>query len=208
MNNNTEQTYRKIERGVQPEAQGLYHPEQERENCGVGFICNMNGEKSNKIIHQALDILFKLTHRGACSCDGKTGDGAGLVIQLPHEFLTKVAKAEGIELPEIGHYGTGLVFLPKIEEQIDFIKDQFAKEVADEGHTLLGWRTVPVDTSVLGSIAAQSEPTILQVFIAAQQHVQTSVHLNAHCTSFESQSNKVLLKATTRKLRKNSTFPP
>ncbi|MFT5494921.1 MAG: glutamate synthase domain-containing protein 2/glutamate synthase domain-containing protein 1 [Kiritimatiellia bacterium] len=157
--------FKRIERGVPPEAQGLYHPQNEHDACGVGFICNMNGERSNPIIHQALDILCKLTHRGASSSDNKTGDGAGLVIQLPHEFLVKVSSAVGITLPAPGAYGTGLVYLPKLEEQAAWIMEQFELAIAEDGQHFLGWREVPVDSSVLGPIAAKSEPRIMQIFI-------------------------------------------
>lgn len=156
---------KRIEAGVPPEAQGLYHPGNEHDACGVGFICNMNGEQSNPIIHQALDILCKLTHRGASSSDNKTGDGAGLIIQLPHDFLVKVAGASGIRLPEPGQYGTGLVYLPKVEAQATWIMEQFELVVAEGGQHFLGWRDVPVDSSVLGPIAAKSEPRIMQIFI-------------------------------------------
>ena len=156
---------KRIEAGVPPEAQGLYHPGYEHDACGVGFICNMNGEQSNPIIHQALDILCKLSHRGASSSDNKTGDGAGLIIQLPHDFLVKVAGASGIRLPEPGQYGTGLVYLPKVEAQVTWIMEQFELVVAEAGQHFLGWRDVPVDSSVLGPIAAKSEPRIMQIFI-------------------------------------------
>ena len=149
---------KRIEAGVPPEAQGLYHPGYEHDACGVGFICNMNGEQSNPIIHQALDILCKLSHRGASSSDNKTGDGAGLIIQLPHDFLVKVAGASGIRLPEPGQYGTGLVYLPKVEAQVTWIMEQFELVGAEAGQHFLGWRDVPVDSSVLGPIAAKSEP--------------------------------------------------
>ncbi|PCE64602.1 glutamate synthase large subunit [Sediminicola luteus] len=144
-------------------AQGLYLPEFEHENCGAGFICNLNGEKSNQIIHDALEILVKLEHRGGVSSDGKTGDGAGLMIDIPHEYFTRVC---GFELPEQRKYAVGMVFLPKSPNQYSFCKAEFEKELKTQGLTVLGWRKVPVDPSHLGEIALASEPNIEQVFVA------------------------------------------
>ena len=110
-----------------PPAQGLYDPANERDACGVGFICNMNGEKSHDIIHQALQILVRLTHRGACSCDNRTGDGAGLCIQLPHEFCVAAGKEAGIRLPDEGDYGTGLVFFSKDEKVREWCRKRVAE---------------------------------------------------------------------------------
>ena len=98
--------------------QGLYLPEFERDNCGAGFICNLNGEKSNKIIHDALEILIKLEHRGAVSSDGKTGDGAGILIDIPHEFFVKNTT---FAVPEPKEYAVGMVFLSQNENQLNFL---------------------------------------------------------------------------------------
>ncbi len=143
--------------------QGLYLPEFEHENCGAGFICNLKGEKNNQIIHDALEILVKLEHRGGVSSDGKTGDGAGLLIDIPHDYFKRVCD---FELPEQRKYAVGMVFLPKNENQYRFCKSEFEKEITAQGLTILGWRTVPVDSSQLGEIALASEPNIEQVFIA------------------------------------------
>lgn len=97
-----------------PEKQGLYSPENEHDNCGAGFICSLNGKKTNDIIHKALDILDKLEHRGAVSADGKTGDGAGILIEIPHEFLKETCS---FELPEAHEYAVGMVFLPQKDNQ-------------------------------------------------------------------------------------------
>lgn len=145
-----------------PSPEGLYHPEQEKDACGVGFICNMDGRKNHTMIQQALDILYKLTHRGACSCDNRTGDGAGLQIQIPHTFLQKVTD---FELPEPGAYATGLVFFMKDKDQREICRNHFERIVADEGQHLLGWRELPVNRDVLGPVAASNEPHIEQIFI-------------------------------------------
>ncbi|MEL1242057.1 glutamate synthase large subunit [Flavobacterium flavipallidum] len=142
--------------------QGLYLPEFEHENCGAGFICNLKGEKTNQIIHDALEILVKLEHRGGVSADGKTGDGAGLLIDIPHEYFNRVCE---FKLPAAREYAVGMVFLPKIKNQYDFCKDIFEKEIKAQGLSVLGWRAVPVDSTQLGEIALASEPTIEQVFV-------------------------------------------
>src|SRR5690606_710501 len=132
-------------------------PDQERDACGVGFICNMNGKRSHKIIHQALEILVRLTHRGAESSDNRTGDGAGILIQIPDVFFRRECADLGIVLPAAGAYGTGLVFLPKDETERNVIKAQFEKEIVENGQHFLGWRKVPVNSKVLGDLAAKSE---------------------------------------------------
>ena len=144
-------------------AQGLYLPEFEHDNCGAGFICNLNGIKSNEIIHKALDILIKLEHRGAVSSDGRTGDGAGILFDIPHTFFNKVCD---FELPEPKEYGVGMLFLPKSKNQEEFCKTTFEKAINDQKLNVIGWRKVPVNPSKLGKIAAEKEPTILQVFIS------------------------------------------
>src|SRR5210317_774933 len=106
--------------------QGLYLPEFERDNCGAGFICNLKGEKSNSIIHEALEILIKLEHRGAVSSDGKTGDGAGILIDIPHNFFVKNT---AFQLPAPREYAVGMVFLPTKKNQLNYCKNIFEKEI-------------------------------------------------------------------------------
>ncbi|MCF8320302.1 MAG: glutamate synthase large subunit [Flavobacterium sp.] len=157
-------------------AQGLYLPEFEHDNCGAGFICNLNGIKSNEIIHKALDILIKLEHRGAVSSDGRTGDGAGILFDIPHTFFNKVCD---FELPEPKEYGVGMLFLPKSKNQEEFCKTTFEKAIIDQKLNVIGWRKVPVNPSKLGKIAAQKEPTILQVFISKNGLQLTEQEFNA-----------------------------
>ena len=142
--------------------QGLYLSEFEHENCGAGFICNLNGEKTNQIIHDALEILVKLEHRGGVSADGKTGDGAGLLIDIPHDYFKRVCN---FTIPKQREYAVGMVFLPKVSNQYDFCKTIFEKELKIQGLAVLGWREVPVDSNQLGEIALASEPNIEQLFI-------------------------------------------
>ncbi|MBU3010361.1 glutamate synthase large subunit [Polaribacter vadi] len=150
------------------EKQGLYLPEFEHENCGAGFICNLNGEKTNQIIHDALEILVKLEHRGGVSADGKTGDGAGLLIDIPHDYFTRVCN---FSLPDQREYAVGMVFLPKVSNQYKFCKTTFESEVKKQGLSVLGWREVPVDSTQLGEIALNSEPNIEQLFVGKTEDI-------------------------------------
>jgi glutamate synthase (NADPH) large chain len=156
--------------------QGLYLPEFEHDNCGAGFICNLNGIKSNDIIHKALDILIKLEHRGAVSSDGRTGDGAGILFDIPHEFFKKVCD---FEIPEAREYAVGMLFMPKSPNQVDFCKTTFEKCIQDQKLKIIGWRDVPVDVTNLGQIAAEKEPSVRQVFISKNGQELTEHQFNA-----------------------------
>jgi glutamate synthase (NADPH) large chain len=156
--------------------QGLYLPEFEHDNCGAGFICNLNGIKSNDIIHKALDILIKLEHRGAVSSDGRTGDGAGILFDIPHAFFKKVCN---FEIPEPREYGVGMVFMPKSNNQVTFCMTTFEKAISEQKLKVIGWRDVPVDASNLGQIAAEKEPTVKQVFVSKNGLDLTEQQFNA-----------------------------
>jgi len=149
----------------QPPAHGLYDPAHEHDACGVGFICNMHGRKSHDIVHKGLEILCKLTHRGACGCDPESGDGAGILMQIPHAFLQRECSATGIELPEPEAYGTGLVFLPREATARKQCMTLFEKTIQAEGQTFLGWREVPICSDAIGPIARDMEPVITQILI-------------------------------------------
>ena len=138
-------------------------PEFEHENCGAGFICSLKGVTSNDIIEKALDILEKLEHRGAVSADGKTGDGAGILIDIPHAFFSSVCD---FALPAAGQYAAGNVFLPPGANQRAYCIRTFEKNCDDAGLQLLGWREVPVDRTVPGEIAAKTAPFVKQVFLS------------------------------------------
>ncbi|MCK5442078.1 MAG: glutamate synthase large subunit, partial [Maribacter sp.] len=155
--------------------QGLYLPEFEHDNCGAGFICSLKGIKSNDIIHKALEILDKLEHRGAVSADGKTGDGAGILIDIPHDFFKDVC---GFELPEAGEYAVSNVFLPQKENQRNFCISEFEKNIENQGLQLLGWRDVPVNKSIPGRIAMETEPFVKQIFIAKRDKKQDYFQFN------------------------------
>jgi len=147
------------------QSQGLYDPRQEHDACGVGFVVDMKGRKSHKIVTNALTILKNLLHRGACGCEENTGDGVGILIQMPHKFFRKECTKLGITLPEFGHYGAGLVFLPHDPAQSMECQDIFEQIVQEEGQQVLGWRDVPTDDSSLGPTAKSDEPAFKQIFI-------------------------------------------
>lgn len=155
-----------------PIKQGLYDPRFEKDSCGVGFVCNVNGQKSNDIIVKGLNILKRLSHRGAVGADPKTGDGAGILIQIPHKFLVKTCKKLNIDLPAEGAYGTGLVFLPRNPKEYKLCKNIFFKIIREENQKFLGWRRVPVDNSDIGKGAKDTEPIIEQVFIEKNAEIK------------------------------------
>lgn len=140
---------------------GLYHSDYEHDACGVGMIVNIHGNKSHELVDSALKVLENMKHRGAEGADNKTGDGAGILLQIPHEFIL----LQGIPVPEKGHYGTGLVFLPKDEERQNAIFKVFIEEVEREGLSLMHVRAVPVCSDILGKDALAAEPDIKQVFV-------------------------------------------
>jgi len=150
--------------------QGLYLPEFEHDNCGAGFICSLKGKKSNDIIHKALEILVKLEHRGAVSADGKTGDGAGILIDIPHEFFRE---ALSFKLPAPGQYAVGNIFLPQRDNQRAYCISVFEENIQKQGLRLLGWRDVPVNKSIPGRIAVETEPFVSQIFIGKSEPKQT-----------------------------------
>ena len=145
-----------------PEKQGLYDPAYESDACGIGFVVNIKGRKSHKLVRQALEVLEHLEHRGACGCEANTGDGAGMLLQLPHAFFAAVCD---FELPEPGEYGVGMLFLPSDEGQRKACEERFEKIVAEEGQHFLGWRDVPTNNAALGNTAKAREPFQRQAFI-------------------------------------------
>src|ERR1043166_1088644 len=154
-----------------PPKQGLYDPQHEHDACGVGFLVNIKGKKSNQIIRQALSILVNLNHRGACGCEKNTGDGAGILFQMPHDFLKEVCKDSKLPLPSPGEYGAGMVFLPQDRSERAACEKLFAAIVKEEGQKLLGWRTVPTDNSSRGGRARPPEPLVRQVFIGRDSKI-------------------------------------
>ncbi|MEX2137619.1 MAG: glutamate synthase large subunit [Pirellulales bacterium] len=148
-----------------PAAQGLYHPANEHDACGVGFVVNMHGKKSHKIVRQGLEILVNLTHRGACGCDPLTGDGAGMLLQMPDAFFRAQLADEGIQLPPAGDYGIGNIFFPPQDNERLGCEAMIERICAEEGQKFLGWRDVPTDNRDIGRSARDVEPRIRQAVI-------------------------------------------
>ncbi|HEY7330314.1 MAG TPA: glutamate synthase large subunit [Gemmataceae bacterium] len=148
-----------------PDKQGLYDPRYEHDSCGVGFVVHLKNRRSHDIVRDALQVLLNLEHRGACGCEKNTGDGAGILLQMPHTFLKKECAKLAIELPDPGQYGVGVVFLPTDESGRQICERAFERVVREEGQTVLGWRDVPVDPSPLGKTAREAMPAIRQIFI-------------------------------------------
>ncbi len=143
-----------------------------KDSCGVGFVAHMKNKKSHEIVQQGVEILLNLSHRGACGCETNTGDGAGILIQIPDKFFRKNAAAFNLTLPPEGDYGVGAIFLPKLADHIKFCEDVFEKVVKEEGLTLLGWRLVPTDNSEVGPTARASEPVMKQIFIGKSKDIK------------------------------------
>ena len=149
-----------------PSKQGLYDPRNEKDGCGIGFVASIKGHKSHGIVKQGLQVLENLYHRGAQGCDPCTGDGAGILLQVPHEFLRRAAADARVKLPSAGEYGVGMVFLPPDAASRKQCEGLVEKIVAEEQVRLLGWRDVPVKSDAIGVQARRTEPAIRQVFIA------------------------------------------
>ncbi len=153
-----------IQRGLPP-AQGLYDPANERDACGIGFVANISGQKTHSILEKGIEILINLTHRGACGCDPETGDGAGLMIQIPDAFFRKECRKIGFDLPRPGEYAVAMVFLP-VEPAPRLACEAVLEAVASqEGLEVLGWRDTPVEGDAIGRVARVSQPYIEQFFV-------------------------------------------
>src|SRR5579875_873249 len=155
-----------------PQAQGLYLPTFERDACGVGFVVDLHGRKSHQIIQMGLQVLDNLTHRGACGCDPLTGDGAGILLQLPDTFFRQPAAGLHFTLPAAGQYAVAMVFLPQEADESDLCEQIFERIVREEGLKFLGWRAVPVVESACGTIARRAMPVIKQAFVAPAEMVK------------------------------------
>ena len=156
---------------------GLYSPHLEHDSCGVGMVANIKGGKSHQIITESLQVLVNLGHRGACGCDPETGDGAGILVQMPHRFFSEVCKIGGIELPESGQYGAGNVFLPPAAAARQRCEQLIENTIRQEGLEFLGWRDVPVDRDRLGRDSRRVCPEIRQVFVGNGSQPSSSEEL-------------------------------
>ena len=148
-----------------PKAQGLYSPRHEHDACGVGFVANIEGQKSHDIVSKGIQILINLTHRGACGCDPETGDGAGILIQIPHAFFERECAKLGFTLPAPGEYGVGMVFLPVDPQERILCEGILEKAAKKEGLGVIGWRDTPINGDTIGRLARSSQPYIEQIFI-------------------------------------------
>jgi glutamate synthase domain-containing protein 1 len=153
-----------MHRYQRPEAAGLYDPSYEHDNCGVGAVACLTGNASHSTVQRALDVLDAREHRGASGAEIDTGDGAGILLQTPHELLSQVTD---FELPPPGQYAAGMVFLPKEQGTRQAIESLIEQTIEQQGQTLLGWRDVPVNHDVPGASAAAVEPTIRQVLVGS-----------------------------------------
>ncbi|MFW5972161.1 MAG: glutamate synthase large subunit [Bacillota bacterium] len=158
-----------------PERQGLYDPQFEHDACGMGFVANIKGRKSHDIVRHALEILVNLSHRGATGSEPNTGDGAGILLQMPHSFMRKKVEELGFALPEKGEYGVGMLFLPQDRKYRRECEKIFKDIVEDEEQTLLGWRDVPYNDSEIGKSARECRPCIRQVFIARNNQIKKDI---------------------------------
>jgi glutamate synthase (ferredoxin) len=156
---------------VLPQKQGLYDPLHEHDACGLGFVVDLAGRKSHEIVRKALQVLLSLEHRGASGCEKNTGDGAGILLQIPHRFLAAACARLKIVLPSPGQYAVGMVFLPRDRESRQQCEHQFEAIVREEGQRVLGWRNVPVDDSRIGPTAKASRPIVRQIFIGRAANV-------------------------------------
>ncbi|MGB7857559.1 MAG: glutamate synthase central domain-containing protein, partial [Pseudolabrys sp.] len=148
-----------------PLAQGLYDPALDKDSCGVGFVADIRGRKSHQLIEDGLRILCNLEHRGAVGADPRMGDGAGILVQIPHKFFAKKTAELGFKLPAAGEYAVGYLFMPQDPNWRQIIRDIYAEVIAREKLALLGWRDVPTDNSTLGQSVKPTEPKHMQVFI-------------------------------------------
>jgi glutamate synthase domain-containing protein 2/glutamate synthase domain-containing protein 1/glutamate synthase domain-containing protein 3 len=160
-----------------PQEQGLYNPELEKDSCGVGFICDIEGRKSYTLLKKGLGILERLAHRGAVGADPKTGDGAGVLIQMPHEFLKKAAKENKISLPDEGLYASGIIFFPTKNTERKKCKDFICSVAKRNKFQILGYRNVPVKESAIGKGARETQPQIEQIFISPLVKPRDNLHL-------------------------------
>ena len=158
-----------MKRGIGiPEAQGLYNPEFEKDNCGIGMVTDIKGRKSNKIVKMAVQVLERLEHRGAVGADPTTGDGAGVLIQIPDEFFRTKVK----NLPEEGKYGVGMIFFPQNKVERNLCEEIIEKIIIEEKQEIITWRDIPVNKDQVGKTAELSRPYIKQIFIKKSEKTE------------------------------------
>ena len=152
-----------------PKAQGLYNPNLEKDNCGVGMIANLKRASSHRVVKNALQVLERMEHRGGCGCEVNTGDGSGALFAIPDAFYRQECAKAGVTLPAEGRYGTGLMFFSKKPGVFEACKAVIEKHCSDKGFDVLCWRDVPTDNSSLGPSSLACEPDVKQLFVAPQK---------------------------------------
>ncbi|MBI1390968.1 MAG: glutamate synthase large subunit [bacterium] len=152
-------------KGRLPQPEGLYHPSLEHDACGIGFLANITGKPTHDIVQKGMRVLINLTHRGACGCDPETGDGTGILVQIPDEFFRNQTDRLKFDLPQAGEYGVGMLFFDRDEKKRVHMETVIEQTIQSEGQTVLGWRDVPRDSSKIGWLAREAEPEMRQVFI-------------------------------------------
>ena len=181
-----------------PPAEGLYDPSLEKDSCGVGFIANIKGKKSHQIVSDAISILCNLEHRGAVGADPRAGDGAGILVQIPHAFFARKAKELGFTLPQPGYYAVGALFMPRERPGAKSSRASSPTRSRTKQLTLLGWRDVPTDNSSLGETVKPTEPAHMQVFIGRKARISRARTIsNAGSTSCASRSRRRSISAAT-----------
>src|SRR5437764_2690841 len=188
-----------------PRAHGLYDPALEKDSCGVGFIADIKGKKSHKLIEDALAILCNLEHRGAVGADPRAGDGAGILVQIPHKFFAKKAERIGFRLPKHGEYAVGALFMPRDPDWRQVIRDIYSQMIKREGMTLLGWREVPTANSTLGESVKPTEPVHVQVFIGRGKKIKTETEFERRLYILRKSISHAIY---TRKQRRLSGYYP
>ena len=163
-----------------PKKQGLYDPANEHDACGIGVVVNIDGIKTNQIVNQALTVLENLDHRGARGSEENTGDGAGILMQLPDKFFREQCKVNGFDLPKLGEYGVGMIYFCHDEKKRAKLKGMVEAAVEECGQTVLGWRVSPTSGEDLGQSARVSMPFIEQIFIGKSDDIKTNLRLNAN----------------------------
>jgi len=176
-----------------PKSQGLYNPENEHDSCGIGFLANIKGVKSHSIVKQGLQILENLTHRGAVGADPLAGDGAGILLQIPDQFMQEETKRIGINLPKEGEYGILMIFLPHEEKVREKIKNVFEDLVSQEGQKFLGWRDVPTDNSKFSENVKSTEPFIAQGFVGQADNIKRNCDFELKLYIIRKQLSNIVL---------------
>ena len=173
-----------------PKKQGLYDPALEHDACGMGFVVNIKGEKSHDIIDEALTVLENLSHRGSSGADENTGDGAGILIQIPHDFFKRECDMLGFDLPKKDSYGVGMVFAHRYDDFRKTQMDTFEKIVQEEGQTILGWREVPIDKTTIGVTALVAMPRFVQVFIRKDAGLSDDMDFERNALYYKKKSRR------------------